>query len=113
MAHGIEEYLTGFYEIDASFRWIAKPFANMQPLSIFFLEYQVVLIGLLVTGVWLGRKRVWPIITISTVATLEAQHIAMAILQKSYYPGAATGVLLLVLAFALWRELIVRKIGTD
>lgn len=106
VVHGLEEYVTGFYNVDWSFLLIFHRFGNN--LAVTFILYQVALYVLLFVLYAFVRKDIWTkpiLLTMSIVMILELQHIYETVITGKYFPGAYTAILFPILAFALWREI--------
>ena len=103
IAHGLEEYFTGFYKIDASYRY---SFGNLSDLPSIFLEYQIVLWVLLILVYFLLNKTwiKWVLILIGIIYIAELQHLIMTIISKQYYPGTITSIALPIIGFLLEKE---------
>lgn len=106
VVHGLEEYFTGFHNVDWSFLLIFGRFSNN--LAVTYILYQIALYALLFALYACIKKGIWvkPIVlTVSIIMVLELQHVYELVITGKYYPGAYTAILFPVLAFALWREL--------
>lgn len=104
--HGLEEYFTGFYEIDWSYRFI---FGSLSDIPQVFLLYQLGLwLLLLLTFLLLkrGKRITWLLVAMGIVSILELQHVYAALTQGSYYPGLITSLLFPVVAVYYWKELL-------
>ncbi|HLD71400.1 MAG TPA: hypothetical protein VI873_02180 [Candidatus Peribacteraceae bacterium] len=109
IAHGIEEYLTGFTEIDPIFAFVFRPIIAMNPANAGFVVFQV-MIGLLLflyalflfDQKWLHRLLIIP----GILYVLEGHHIVQAIIKQSYYSGTVTALLFPVLAVFFWRKYV-------
>lgn len=107
IAHGLEEYFTGFYHIDPSIQNIfGRPGFNLDTT---FLVFQVVFWLFLIIGFFLVRRIILPktILTITGLLMLyEFYHIYKAIMVGGYYPGLLTALVFPIIAFFFWKELI-------
>lgn len=108
IAHGIEEYVVGFYDIDPYSLFVFRPFVEMSVNQATFLLFQVMvwlLLGisfLLISGAkWQSRLMFLP----GLVYIFELHHIIKAIFAGGYYPGLITALGFPVIAFFFWREL--------
>ncbi len=101
VAHAIEEYSTGFLGLDPLFRWVTM---HGLPTVALYTAEQIALVVLLVWAIY--RPMLLLRIFIGLIFILEITHIIPALAQISYYPGLVTAVLLLVLGFFYWKELI-------
>ena len=103
--HGLEEYFTGFYKIDASYRYL---FGGISDFSSVFLIYQILLWSLLILVYFLFNKSwiKWILIIIGIIYIAELQHLIMTIISKQYYPGTITSIALPIIGFLLVKELM-------
>ena|SRR3989338_710867 len=112
IAHGIEEYLTGFTDIDPIFAFVFQPIIGMSPENAGFVVFQI-MIGLLLLlyalflldTKWLHRLLVIP----GILYVLEGHHLIQAIIQRSYYSGTFTALLFPVFAVLFWKEYFKRS----
>ena len=106
IAHGVEEFFTGFYNIDKSFLLTVGKISNNLPLV--FILYQIVLWLLLLLAYFFIKKNKWvlPIsITLTVFMILELQHLYETLITGKYYPGTYTAVIFPVIAFLFCKEL--------
>lgn len=110
VAHGLEEYYTGFYVADPLFKFVLLFFREMGFAQALFLELQIMLwLTLLVIFLLLMHKRILLLVLLclfGAIFIVEIHHLIHALVIKEYYPGLATSILLLVLGYVYWRELI-------
>lgn len=107
VAHGVEEFFTGFYNVDKSFLLTVGKLSNNLPLV--FIFYQIILWLILLLAYFFLRKNKWvfPIpITLIILMILELQHLYETLITGKYYPGTYTAVIFPLLAFLFWKELI-------
>lgn len=108
--HGIEEYLTGFYNIDSTFRAFVVLFDPMSlPQDTFLLLQATVLLLLLMLFLVTSsnKKTTLSLMTLVGVAyVLESSHFIEAIKVRGYYPGLITAFLFIPIGFYFWNELI-------
>lgn len=106
IAHGLEEYFTGFYHIDPSIQYI---FGGLGfNLASTFLVFQIVFWLLLILGFILIRKNILPKILSFTGGILilfEFWHIFKVISVGGYYPGLVTALGFPIFAFFFWKEI--------
>ena len=107
IAHGIEEYLTGFYNLDQWDEWIfgLLPFASIHQAM--FATFQVMLWVLLVIAFFLllsERARFYTSVLVGIIYLFELHHPIKALLAGGYYPGLITSLAFPILAFLFWRE---------
>ena len=115
IAHGFEEYFTGFFNVDPSIKFVFGHIATMPPYQAVFLLYQIMLWLLLVVSALfiLGGK--WPLrlMTIfGLIYIFELSHIWGALVLGNYYPGLITFLAFPILGFLYWKELIKSFRGT-
>ena len=104
--HGLEEYATGFYHIDWSYR---LTFGGLSDVSSVFLLYQFSLwILLLLTFILLkrGKRIIWLLMIWGIGSVLELQHVYASLMSQSYYPGLITSLLFPIVGFFFWKELL-------
>ncbi len=107
ISHGIEEFATGFYNIDRSFLLTVGKLGGS--LAVVFIIYQLVLWALLWVAYVLVVRGKWIRIlssVIGLVMLLELQHLYEVAVTGKYYPGAYTAVLFPVIGFFFWKELL-------
>ena len=105
--HGIEEYITGFYELDALDEWIfgLLPFTSTHEAT--FATFQVMFWLLLIISSLLlvsDRVRFQVLLLIGFVYVIELHHPIKAILAGGYYPGLITSLVFPVFALLFFRE---------
>jgi len=103
--HGIEEWVTGFYAADPTFEWISR-FTSSQPEAV-FLGFQLSLwIWLVLFFVMLlgPQWRMRALLVFGIIMTAELEHLAFAVVGRSYYPGSVSSLLFLPLSVAFWIE---------
>ena len=109
ITHGLEEYFTGFYNVDNIFKFVFHVFENMSiPQAIFFL-FQIMWWSLLIISYLLIFKKNWILVLLTIYALVfifEIHHIIKAVIYWEYYPGSITAIFFPVLGFFYWKELI-------
>ena len=109
IAHGIEEYVTGFPQIDSTFAFVFRPVLNMSVENGTFIVFQI-MVWLLLIICWLlllgenWQKRL--IVIPGVLYIFEFHHIIEAIIRWEYYPGLFTGLAFPIFAFLFWKEVI-------
>ena len=105
IAHGLEEYFTGFYKIDPSYRYLS---GGLSDFPLVFLIYQALLWSLLFLVYFLFTKNwiKWILILVGIIYIAELQHLAMTIISKQYYPGTITSIAFPIIGFLFWKELL-------
>ena len=109
ITHGLEEYFTGFFNIDPIFKFVFQYFENMTVFQATFLLFQIMLWLFLITFFFLILGGKWPLrlmVILGVVLIFELHHIIRTIVEWSYYPGTITALLFPILAFFFWKELI-------
>ena len=107
--HGLEEYFTGFYNIDPMFKFVFQYFENVPVFEATFLLFQIMLWLLLIVAFFLILGGKWPLrlmIIFGFVLIFEIHHIIRAVVEWGYYPGTITALLFPILAFFFLKELI-------
>ena len=109
IAHGFEEYWTGFYAIDSQVRFIFGFLESSASLQTIFLVFQITLWILLVAAYFVIKRGWWlrPIlILMGFIFIYELHHLYKAIAVGGYYPGLLTALVFPVLGFFYWLELL-------
>jgi hypothetical protein len=108
--HGLEEYFTGFYEIDPQFLYIFNPLFSMSIQQATFLLFQVlfwlilILFALLISS---EKMRIRLMVIPGVIVFYEVHHIIEAFISGSYYPGLVTAIILPILGVFFWKELLI------
>jgi len=108
IAHGLEEYFTGFYDVDSIFYLAFKLFENMSIFQATFLLFQIMLwVLLIISYLILMRKWILGLLTLlGLVFVFELHHLIKALLFLGYYPGLITAFLFPIAGFFYWKELM-------
>lgn len=109
MAHGMEEYFTGFHHVDPIFQFVFAPLLTGDSHRAAFVTFQVMAWILLWLSFLLlqGRKWVLRLLCIpGLIMILEIHHLVHALAVQSYYSGVFTASLFPVAAFFYWKELL-------
>ena len=107
IVHGIEEYLTGFTEVDSSFAFVFQPVLRMSITNGTFVVFQIMTWILLIVCALLLLGEHWQrrLLIISGILYIfEMHHLIEVIVKQSYYPGSLTATAFPVLAFFFWKE---------
>ena len=107
--HGIEEYLTKFYDIYPllNFKWTENVFSNIPQATFLFFQIMWLLLLLVLFLVLKGNKTILIVMTgIGLVYIYECTHILSAVILRGYTPGFTTGLLFPILGFFYWKELL-------
>ena len=110
IAHGLEEIFTGFYNADGSQVdfWLGSLNSMPTPQATFIL-FQIMLWLMLIVAylLLLGPKWQLRLMFIPGVALIyELHHLYKAFQAGGYYPGIITAILLYILGFFFWKELL-------
>ncbi len=109
IAHGLEEYFTGFYNVDSHFKFMFGYFNTLSTPQAVFLLFQIMLWFILVISVLLisGEKwQLWLMIIPGLIYIYELQHFWKVLTVGGYYPGAITAIAFPIVGFLFWKELI-------
>ncbi|MBI5794612.1 hypothetical protein HZA87_06075 [Candidatus Uhrbacteria bacterium] len=107
IAHGIEEYLTGFAEIDSIFAFVFQAVLKMSVANGAFVVFQIMFWLLLVMSAFLLLGEHWQrrlLIIPGILYIFEIHHLIEAVLRWEYYPGLFTAFAFPLLAFFFWKE---------
>lgn len=107
IAHGIEEFLTHFYDIDAHDQAVFGILSGLSNHGATFVVFQVMLLLLLTTSLLLLLGPKWQFNVLALVGLIylyELHHIYKAIMIGGYYPGLITSLAFPFLAFFFWKE---------
>ena len=109
IAHGMEEILTGFYNIDSQAEfWFGN--LNFLPVAqATFILFQIMIWLLLIVGylLLLGPKWQLRLMFIPGIVLIyELHHLYKAFEVGGYYPGLITAVPLYIIGFLFWKELL-------
>ena len=107
--HGLEEYFTGFYEVNRQFLYVFNPLFSMSVQQATFLLFQISLWSTLIFFALLITSEKWRIrlmIIPGVIVFYEVHHIIEAFIIGGYYPGLITAVILPILGIFFWKELL-------
>ena len=108
IAHGVEEFVTHFYDTDAWDQAIfGNLFGNLSTHGATFITFQIMLWLLLTISflLLLGEKWQFRVLAIAGVIYIyELHHIIKAVLIGGYYPGLITALAFPIVAYFFWRE---------
>ncbi len=108
IAHGLEEYFNGFYNIDWSFKLVFGSLETMPVSQAVFVVFQMTLWAALIVFAFLIASEKWRLrlmIFPGLIYIFELHHIWKALESWSYYPGAITAIAFLIIGFLFWKEL--------
>lgn len=107
IAHGAEEYLTGFYNLDRWDEWIFGLLPLTSIHQSMFATFQVMFWLLLIVALLLllsERVRFYMLGLIGVVYLFELHHVIKAAIVWNYYPGLLTALVFPVVAILFWKE---------
>ena len=109
IVHGLEEYYTGFYNVDYTFTRIFRLFKIMDTsqagyvfFQILFAFFLIVFLLLIIDERWRLRLMIIP----GILYIIELDHILRAVISWGYYPGLITALVFPVIGFLFWKELL-------
>ena len=109
IAHGLEEILNGFYNVDWSTKIVFGFLDGMSLPQATFVVFQIMLwlaliiFALLITSEkWRLRLMFLP----GIIFIVELHHPWSAITSLGYYPGVITSIPLVIIGFLFWKELL-------
>lgn len=115
IAHGIEEFVTHFYDSDSHSQAIFGIFSSLSNHGATFAVFQIMLWLLLIVGLLLilgGRWQFYTFSIIGVVYIYELHHIIKALTTKGYYPGLYTSLAFPIIGTLFWLEWIkVRRLN--
>ena len=109
MAHGLEEYFTGFFDIDNISRFVFSPLETMPVLQATFLLLQIMIWLLLIVSLLLITNVKWQLrlmIIPGLIYIFELHHLWKAVMSWGYYPGSVTAIAFPIIGFLFWKELL-------
>ena len=109
IAHGLEEYFNGFYNVDWSFKFVFGSLETMSVPQASFLVFQIVLWFALILFAFLIASEKWRLrlmLLPGIIYIFELHHIWKALESWSYYPGVITAIAFPVIGFLFWKELL-------
>lgn len=105
--HGIEEFITHFYDSDSHSQAIFGVFSSLSNHGATFVVFQIMLWLLLIIGFLLilgGRWQFYTFSIIGVVYLYELHHIIKAVMVQGYYPGLYTSLAFPIIAILFWKE---------
>lgn len=109
IAHGAEEFVTHFYDIDAHDQAIFGLLSELSTHGATFVTFQIMFWLLLVVSFLLILGQKWQLNVLAVIGVVyiyELHHVYKAILVGGYYPGLITSLLFPVVAYFFWKEWI-------
>ena len=102
IAHGLEEYFTGFFNIDNISRFVFSPLEAMSVLQATFLLFQIMIWLLLIVSLLLITNEKWQLrlmIIPGLIYIFELHHLWKALMLGGYYPGVITAIAFPIIGF--------------
>ena len=109
IAHGLEEILNGFYNVDWSTKLVFGFLNEMSVPQATFLVFQIMLWLALIVFAFLIANEKWRLRLMflpGIIFIVELHHPWSVITSWGYYPGAITSIPLLIIGFLFWKELL-------
>lgn len=109
IAHGLEEYFTGFYNVDSHFKSTFGYLLTLPQDQALFLLFQIMFWFTLVISLILISSTKWQLhimIIPGLIFIYELHHIYEAFMIGSYYPGLVTSIAFPVIGFLFWKEIL-------
>src|SRR3989338_9152496 len=109
IAHGLEEILNGFYNVDWSTKIVFGFLDGMSLPQATFVVFQIMLWLALIIFAFLIASEKWRLRLMflpGIIFIVELHHPWSVITSWSYYPGAITSIPLVILGFLFWKELL-------
>lgn len=109
IVHGVEEFLTHFYESDSHGQAIFGIFSSLSNHGATFVVFQIMLGLLLIVSLLLllgGRWQFYTFSIIGVVYLYELHHIIKAVMAQGYYPGLYTSLAFPIIGILFWLEWI-------
>ncbi len=107
IVHGLEEYFTGFYKIDASFLYTIGRLSNNTAKTFLFFQVMVWLVLAATAALRLPKRWTLALLTFwGIVMIFELHHVYEALILGGYYPGLVTALLFAIIGYFYWKELI-------
>ena len=107
IAHGLEEYFTGFYDIDSHFLYVFRPILYMPMNQGVFLTFQIMIWLLFIFSFLLVSGIKWQLrlmLLLGFGYFYEMHHIYKAIAVGGYYPGVITALGFPFFTYFFWKE---------
>ena len=109
IAHGLEEILTGFYNIDSQVDFWFGGLNSLPTPQATFILFQIMIWLILIIGYLLLLGPKWQLRLMfipGMVFVYELYHLYKAVMVGGYYPGLITALLFPVIGDFYWRELL-------
>lgn len=107
VVHGIEEYITGFYNVDKLFQQVFWFTSDMTVPQASFLIFQILFyLILLVINIFLFfPKSNFVIYFFLVIIIFELHHPLKSLMSWSYYPGLLTSLIFPVLGYSIYKNI--------
>ncbi len=109
IAHGLEEILTGLYNTDSHVAFMFGSLAKLPNIQALFVLFQIMIWFMLIISYLLLLGPKWQLRLMfipGFIFIYELHHLYKAISVAGYYPGIITAILLYVIGFFFWKELL-------
>ena len=109
IAHGLEEFFNGFYNVDWSFKFVFGFLNTMTIPQATFLIFQIMLWLAFIVFAFLIASEKWRLrlmVLPGIIYVFELHHIWKASESWSYYPGVITAIAFPIIGFLFWKELL-------
>lgn len=110
--HGLEEFFTGFYEVDWSTKLVFGFLYEMSVPQATFLVFQIMLWLALIVLAFLVASEKWRLRMMflpGIIFIVELHHPWSAASSLGYYPGLISSIPLLIVGFLFWKELLTKN----
>ncbi len=114
IAHGTEELVTGFYNVDSHVKFLFGFTESFTSLHTAFLVFQIMLWLMLIVSYLLISEPKWQLrlmLIPGLIMVYELHHLYKAIEVGGYYPGLLTALLFPVTGYFYWKEWVRCKKG--
>jgi len=111
IAHSIEEYLAGFYNVHPYFKLLVQNIGtpSLEIKGIIFILAMLALLIILFLRFKKGNGKIGVPVFFCALGLYELEHIIRALLIKAYYPGAIAAFPLFILGILIFRDLIMLR----
>jgi hypothetical protein len=114
VAHWLEEILTWFAHVDMSYLWLFRPLLEMNIQDALFILYQILIWSILLIWwiflFWKAKLKLFLLYILWVILFLELHHVVEAIIRWEYYPWMLTALLLPIIGYYYWKNLLdIRK----
>ena len=106
--HGVEEIVTGFYSRDWIMNYFSSFFSSV-PQAHYYSSHIVwwLMIGPALLLAFGGKWRLYILTFFGLFFVVELHHLLDAVRTLNYYPGVLTNIVLEIVGFFYWKELII------